>query len=567
MRKPREYQEEAIKAIMKEFDSGIIATLLIMGTGLGKTVVFSILSRLREGRCLFLAHRTELIKQAKDKLLDANPDDIVEIEQGQFRATAAMRDGIGGRLVVASKDTLCSDKRLLRFSPNEFSTLVVDEAHRAVKKNKTYWSIIKRFAAPPIGEGTAKVLFVTATAKRADGEALGGIVQSVAYERSLADGIQDGYLVGIKTKQLIIDSVDVDLRGVKTTTNEFGEKDISAGDLARIAKSEKYIMQVAKPVYEIANQGGRRRSTVIFMPSVWSAEQVAAALNRFRPGCAACVSGSMTEDRSKILKGFEAGRIQFLCNCDVLTEGWDCDRVEIVVPRMTMSEGKFAQMIGRGTRPLNGCVDIWETAELRREAILNSPKPHLLVLDTCGVTSKVRLVSAVDIFSGNYSPEVVSLAKDLANKKEITIDEALREAKAIKKREAEERLREVKAQVNYHLNSVDLFKHFGLRNVGTWCPPQFFGKMATPNQVHFIERRGVKVADGLTFYQAKKIIEGITKNESTMRASESQVKTLLRFGIDPNISYSEAAKMIKKIADSGWKRPEGIPHYKPDIEG
>jgi superfamily II DNA or RNA helicase len=563
---PRAYQNEAIKKVIEEWDSGTVATLLEMAVGLGKTVVFSWVARIRPGRCLFLAHRTELIKQARDKLIDINPDDVVEIDQGECRASARMDNGIGGRLVVASKDTLCREKRLLRFSPDAFDTLVIDEAHRAVRKNKTYWAIIERFAAPPIGKGTAKLLFVTATVRRADEEALGGIVQSVAYRRTIMEGIDDGYLVPIRTQQLVIDSIDVDMRGVKMTRNDLGELDISPGDLARMAKSEKYILQLAQPLFEIANKDPQKpKSAVVFMPSVWAAQKVSDVLNsRFRAGCADCVSGNMTGDRAKILRNFNRGKTQFLINCDVLTEGWDCDRVDIVVPRLTASTGKLTQMVGRGTRPLDGCVDIWQTPELRRAAIASSPKTHLLVLDPCGVTDNVKLVSTADIFSGNYTPAEIMLAKANAKTSGRPINEELKRAKEQKRIEAEEKLKNVKVMVNYHLNATDLFTHFGLKPITKWCPPQFAGKMATPGQTRLIESRGVKMAENITFYEAKKLIEGIVQRESTMSASESQKKTLVRYGINPNVTYREASKIIQEVAKAGWKRPEGMPQYKPE---
>ncbi|NCB00225.1 MAG: DEAD/DEAH box helicase, partial [Clostridia bacterium] len=67
----RPYQEASKNAIMDEWAKGIRRTLLVLPTGTGKTIVFSkvIEEQVRAGqRVLVLAHRSELLDQAADKL-------------------------------------------------------------------------------------------------------------------------------------------------------------------------------------------------------------------------------------------------------------------------------------------------------------------------------------------------------------------------------------------------------------------------------------------------------------------------------------------------------------------
>lgn len=567
MRKPRHYQQTSINRVMEEYRKGVVATLLEMATGLGKTVSFACIARLMQGRCLFIAHREELIDQAVSKLRDINPDDAVEVERAESRATAWGEHA--GRLVVASKDTLCQQKRLERFAPDAFELLVIDEAHRAVRKNSTYWKIIERFAAPPIGRGRAKLLFVTATAKRHDGEALGGIVQSVAYRRTISEGIDDGFLVPIRSQRIVIESLDVDLRGAASSTNDLGEKDFTVTDLARAAKVETYIMKLLAPLHEVAcADKDNRRSGVIFMPSVWSAEEACKLMNgKFREKSSAVITGSGDKaERRRNLRAFAAGDIQYLFNCDVLSEGWDCDRVSIVVTRPTKSSGKLAQWVGRGTRPMEGCVDMFEgahNAPLRRQAIEFSPKPDLLVLDPCGVTDELELVSVANIFDGTYTPGQIKWATENAPKTGKPVNEELKEAKRLEREAAEKRLRDVRVQVNYRLTPTDLFNHFKLKPV-TYTPPQFMGKPVTEAMVKFIEARGVKTDENLTFYQAKKIIEGIRIEEANRPATPGQRNTLLRHNINPDVKFAEAKKIIDKLAANGWRRPDDIPAMTED---
>jgi DNA repair protein RadD len=61
------------------------------------------------------------------------------------------------------------------------------------------------------------------------------------------------------------------------------------------------------------------------------------------------------DERDAILTKLARGNIEIVCNCAVLTEGFDCPDVGcIVLARPTRSLGLFRQMIGRGLRPAPG---------------------------------------------------------------------------------------------------------------------------------------------------------------------------------------------------------------------
>jgi DNA repair protein RadD len=65
---------------------------------------------------------------------------------------------------------------------------------------------------------------------------------------------------------------------------------------------------------------------------------------------AAFVSGETRDvSRRKIIGDFKAGRTQVLCNCEVLTTGFDAPRVtHVVMARPTASQLLYEQMVGRG---------------------------------------------------------------------------------------------------------------------------------------------------------------------------------------------------------------------------
>lgn len=78
-------------------------------------------------RLLVLAHREELLLQARDKFQSIDPELKAEIEQAASRAAA------DAKVVIASVPTLARNAaRLSRLQPDEFSIIVVDEAHHSV---------------------------------------------------------------------------------------------------------------------------------------------------------------------------------------------------------------------------------------------------------------------------------------------------------------------------------------------------------------------------------------------------------------------------------------------------
>jgi superfamily II DNA or RNA helicase len=88
-----------------------------------------------------------------------------------------------------------------------------------------------------------------------------------------------------------------------------------------------------------------------FGPSVLDAECMAFLL-RTRRVPAAFVSGNTRDvTRRKVIADFKSGAIKVLCNCEVLTTGFDAPRVtHVVMARPTVSQVLYEQMIGRGLR-------------------------------------------------------------------------------------------------------------------------------------------------------------------------------------------------------------------------
>ena len=299
----RPYQSAARDAILNQWADGINRTLLVLPTGCGKTIVFAkvIEERVRQGgNVLILAHREELLQQASDKLSSATGL-ATALEKAESTSVDSWFN-----VTVGSVQTLQSAKRLERFAPDHFDTIVVDEAHHAV--SSSYRRVLDYFK-------DARVLGVTATADRGDKRNLGEVFETIAYEYTLVKAIREGYLSPIRALTL---PLSIDLSGVKVQSGDFQAAALGSA-------LDPYLDQIAVLMAEHC----RNRKTVVFLPLVATSQKMRDLL--IAHGMTAAEVNGESKDRAEVLADFHAGRYQVLCNSMLLTEGWDEPAVDCIV--------------------------------------------------------------------------------------------------------------------------------------------------------------------------------------------------------------------------------------------
>lgn len=515
----RPYQEEARAAVHNEWESGNGRTLLVLPTGTGKTIVFAKLAedRVREGdRVLVLAHRGELLDQAADKIARST---------GLGCATEKAEESCLGswyRVAVGSVQSMMREKRLARFPEDYFGTIIVDEAHHCV--SESYQRVLSHFP-------DAHVLGVTATPDRGDMRNLGGYFQSLAYEYPLPRAIKEGYLCPIKALTV---PLKLDLSGVGIQSGDF-----KAGDLGTAL--DPYLQQIAD---EMAKYCAGRR-TVVFLPLVKTSQKFRDILREkgFR---AAEVNGE-SPDRAEILRDFEAGRYDVLCNSMLLTEGWDCPAVDcIVVLRPTKIRSLYAQMVGRGTR-------------------LHPGKDHLLLLDFLWHTERHELCHPAHLICQNEEVAAKMTENLEAAGCPMDIEEAEKAAgedvvaqreEALAKQLAEMRHRKRKLvdplQFEMSIQAEDLSGYV----------PAFGWEMAPPSdkQVNALEKLGI-LPDAIdNAGKAAKLLDRLDKRRSAGLTTPKQIRFLEGKGFlhVGTWQFETARKLIDRIAANGWKVPYDI---------
>ena len=323
----RDYQRECIATIEAQPPG---AYLCQMATGLGKTVTFANIPR--HGRVLLLSHREELVEQPR------------KYYNCSFGVERAESHSAGEEVVSASVQTLT--RRLSRFRPDDFDTIIVDECHHSAAKS--YRRILDYFE-PRLTLG------FTATPNRGDRVRLDDVFSKIIFQRDLRWGIENGYLTDIYCLRV---NIGYDLSAVRTRMGDY-----APGELAEAMDG------TADAIAE-AYRNYARGATLIFAVNVNQAKEIAS-----RIAGAVVVTGE-TADRSSIIQAFTDGEIPCIVNCMVFTEGTDIPRVEtVMIARPTQSEALYAQMVGRGLRLYPG-------------------KERLTLIDCVGVTGKASLCTA-----------------------------------------------------------------------------------------------------------------------------------------------------------------------------
>lgn len=516
----RDYQQEAREAVQKEWANGIKRTLLVLPTGCGKTIVFSkvIEDRVSMGeRVLVLAHRSELLEQASDKLKKST---------GLMTATEKAQESCLGswyRVVVGSVQTLQRPKRLKQFASDYFDTVIIDEAHHAISDG--YRRILEYFKE-------ANVLGVTATPDRGDMRNLGSYFESLAYEYTLPKAIKEGYLSPIKALTL---PLTLDLSQVSMQAGDFKAREIGTA-------LDPYLEEIAVQMLEYC----RDRKTVVFLPLVKTSQKFTNILNE--KGFKAAEVNGESKDRAEILEAFEKDQYNVLCNSMLLTEGWDCPSVDcIIVLRPTKVRALYSQMVGRGTRLYEG-------------------KSELLLLDFLWHTERHELCHPASLIC--ESEEVAKKMTENMEKEAGTlfdIEEAEKEAAQDVIAQREEALaKQLEEMRKRKKNLVDPLQYemsIQAEDLSNYVP-RFGWEMGPPSQKQLksLEKSGICTDQIENAGKASLLMERLEKRREEGLTSPKQIRFLERMGFQHVGTWqsAEAKKMIDRIAANNWRIPRGV---------
>lgn len=336
--RPEPFQERLLEQIELARQHGHHRNLLVSATGTGKTVMAAIdYSRLRRrlprARLLFVAHRDEILEQARATFRHA------------LRDQAFGERWVGGDRPSRFDFVFASIQSLSRMSvpdlmPDHFDVVIVDEFHHA--EASTYRRLLDHIR--PV-----ELLGLTATPERADGQdVLHWFDGRIAGELRLWDAIDQHRLCPFAYYG-IADSLD--LRDVPFVRGRGYDVDRLTGLLTA---DDAWARRILHELDSHVDSVGRMRA-LGFCVSVEHARFMARVFNEHNVSATAVWADTPRDEREQALRDLGDRRINALFSVDLFNEGVDLPDVDtLMFLRPTDSPTLFLQQLGRGLRRSHG---------------------------------------------------------------------------------------------------------------------------------------------------------------------------------------------------------------------
>jgi superfamily II DNA or RNA helicase len=333
MYQPRPYQAPALRAIVKARTSGHKRTLVVMASGLGKTVVagFDIRRFMRANpgtKVLYLCHQNDILRQARTELTE----NILPKKYSHGFMIGDERDIHGVDVLYASFQTMHRHKTLFR--RNEFDYIVVDESHHGPAL--TYLPTLEYF--------TPKFLLaITATPARMDQQDITEIYGQAVFSIELEEAWARGLLTPVDYR--VITDEWQNLKILETPIGKLSVKQLNK-TLFVPKRDEEIVRLIEEKLVDIEDP-----RVVIFSPRVEHAEQIADLMT----GAFALHSRLSTRVQSERLTSFRKGEFRAVSTVDMFNEGINVPEANVIVfLRSTASRTIFFQQLGRGLRLSEG---------------------------------------------------------------------------------------------------------------------------------------------------------------------------------------------------------------------
>jgi superfamily II DNA or RNA helicase len=321
----RPYQQEAIDAIEYEFTQRQ-SQYIELPTGSGKTVTFLSYAKKRHSKILIIVPTKELLKQVYEASLKF-------YDKSQISRKGSNFDEFPKDVHICIINSV-RQAYLDHISHCNFDLIIVDEAHH-IQAN-SYLRLLKTFSH-------VKTLGVTATPDRADGKFIQSLLGEHSYKIECSELIHQGFLSDIEgyVVKTGIDISEIDDHNSDFSLNELYKK------LCTESRN--------KMIVDLCKDEMRNRKTLIFCINVAHSKKISELLSKEKISCAHIDGSTNNTARNSILSSFREGEISCLCNCQLLTEGFDEPSIDgIILARPTKSRALFNQMIGRGLRIFPG---------------------------------------------------------------------------------------------------------------------------------------------------------------------------------------------------------------------
>ncbi|WP_084380106.1 DEAD/DEAH box helicase [Sutcliffiella cohnii] len=366
---PNRMQKRAIESLDRLRAYGENRALVIAATGTGKTYMSAFdVKSFKPKRLLFIVHREEILKKAKETFETLLPNEKVTFGLLTGNSKDKRADYIFSTIQTISR---CYNE----FRRDEFDYIIYDEAHHAT--SPSYQTVMDYF--------TPKfTLGMTATPERSDSMNVFDLFDNnVAIEVRLHEALEDELIIPFHYFGI------TDIEGIDLS-------DVDIDNVAEITKRLKVNERVDFIIEKMDFYGhdGQKRKCLGFCASIEHAEFMADEFNKRGYKSICLHGGHSVEQRSHFIQRLEddEDELEVIFSVDIFNEGVDIPSVNsVLMLRPTNSPIVFIQQLGRGLRK-------------------HGSKEFLTVLDFIGNHSKVFLIAIALNGSRYYDKESLKVA-------------------------------------------------------------------------------------------------------------------------------------------------------------
>lgn len=292
----REYQREALIECINACNQKLKG-LVILPTGVGKTVIFSEFCKTRLEKILIIVHRQEIVEQIKEKIKLSSNVDVFTVQY------------------------IYNKPEVFR----QYDILIIDEAHHAVAFS--YKNLIDKFNI---------VLGFTATVNRTDNVGLNNVFKKIIYYKPISYFVENNFLSKVESFKTICD--------IEIKKNQNWGANLS-DELLAVIKATNWLEKVTETYLKHAKD----RKTIAFCADIESSKALVERLKE--EGIKAIHIDHTLKNRTEIINQFKNGEYAVLSNVSILTEGFDFPKLDCVLfCRPTNSELFYIQAVGRALR-------------------------------------------------------------------------------------------------------------------------------------------------------------------------------------------------------------------------
>lgn len=333
MVKLRDYQIEAIENIRKSFKTSN-RQFIEMPTGSGKTLTFLSYADKYSNSTLIVVPSIQLMNQTYETALLFYHKDQISRKGDSFNQEIKSHKECYLHICVVNSLT---DKYNDYLNEYVFNLIIFDEAHHT--HGKKYINFIKSRGSPYCPGEDSYFLGVTATPDRKDGKMLTDILHRCSFKLTIEEMIEKKFLCDIEGFCL---KTKIDIGDVRCNSGDFNINIL----YKKLCTDSRNMM-----IIDIYKKEMMKRKCIIFCINISHSKQIV-KLFKLQNISSFHIDGTMNSiERKSILDSFRNDEASVLCNCQLLTEGFDEPSIDgIIIARPTRSRALFTQMIGRGLR-------------------------------------------------------------------------------------------------------------------------------------------------------------------------------------------------------------------------